>query len=980
MIPAAQPLPQTATDIPQQTYVPTKDPNTGLDTSGAACARCHKELYEKDIIKQPRCGHLFHSHCLDNYLRTEICCPVCKNQVLFPAARAALVHEGKAPQAVYPSTQLPPRAVPVATAFAPLDGTDSRNYAACRACGQMFYRDPTKVRPETNGWYRCQRYVMDADGVWNVARVLSVRSSDEVKVTYDGWDEVYNEVVCMDSDRVAPYHTFTWAVKCWVKYLNWPLWPAVITIRTPGTEEGIVNLAKENRLWVDFFDHPNFMKRDRCWQKKSQVKIFDDHYDENGFGACGKEFDQSLELMLKSDATTEMPKFAKGTVPVEYKDITTESVDQKRNSMGDNFWFKNFADNRERHYQIHIYDMIGDIKMKRIADAQETFRKLEQAKLEAVDTEKEKKRASSNTGITRQHGAQLTSAEVNASRPQRENAERSLLERIAGKEYVYSDIDETRKGRVKETSVDQELSRAESNHSLLSVSKEPSSDSDESKGIPSPLEEETPTDLPSNEEEAKIPEQAAEKIRSTSCSPCKALELEEPLQSVTQRENSNGDDKEEKESQEPRRRFCVMQVGKEDVMDIDGVWNVARVLSVPSSEEVEVTYDGWPKKYNEVVHVDCDRVAPYHTFTWAVKCWVKYLNWPMWPSVITIRTPGTEEGVENLAMENQFYVDFLDDPIFGKRDRCWQKKHQVRTFDDNYDKNRMGTNGAQFERALGSKTYNVSRKQKIDGLTHLKRARHSKAKEAGCLHQETWMNMFNDKTKVESEESDDDGFSDGFDPGTTSEDKAASPPDSRTDSGDILATADTTVRSTVHVGPTPGDMIPEDPDGTQSISTDATKEASGHEQGGSAQSLRKRMAGKTSSRLDETREGRVKDTPVVLDLGSSEQLNHSFLSARTAYSIDSEESKGVLSQFEEFMVIDPLSDEEESKTEETADAKSTFFRGVPSELLDVEIPTESKQSEPPTETVDAGGDEGSQETRRRACVMRADKEGIFCFG
>ncbi|KAF4320575.1 hypothetical protein BBO99_00001570 [Phytophthora kernoviae] len=107
MIPAAQPLPQTATDIPQQTYVPTKDPNTGLDTSGAT-------------------------------------------------------------------------------------------------------------------------YVMDADGVWNVARVLSVRSSDEVEVTYDGWDEVYNEVVCMDSDRVAPYHTFTWAVKCWVKYLNWPLWPAVV--------------------------------------------------------------------------------------------------------------------------------------------------------------------------------------------------------------------------------------------------------------------------------------------------------------------------------------------------------------------------------------------------------------------------------------------------------------------------------------------------------------------------------------------------------------------------------------------------------------------------------------------------------------------------------------------------------------------------------------------------------------------------------
>jgi hypothetical protein len=101
-------------------------------------------------------------------------------------------------------------------------------------------------------------------------------------------------------------------------------------------------------------------------------------------------------------------------------------------------------------------------------------------------------------------------------------------------------------------------------------------------------------------------------------------------------------------------------------MDQDGVWTVARVLSVPSPEEVpstnyawllfflfsrlvfaltvpsaailllqvEVMYDGWPEEYDEVVRVDSDRVAPFHTFTWAVKCWVKYLNWPMWPSVV----------------------------------------------------------------------------------------------------------------------------------------------------------------------------------------------------------------------------------------------------------------------------------------------------------------------------------------------------------
>ncbi|POM57352.1 RNA binding protein [Phytophthora palmivora] len=153
-IPAAQPLPQTAADIPQRSYAPLKDPKTGVDTTNATCARCHKGLFEKDIVKQPQCGHLFHAHCIDNHLRTEVYCPVCRVQLLYPAA---IVQDGRAAGSVYPSAQLPPRAVPVATAFAPQDGTNAGDYAACRGCGQTFYRDPTKVRPETNGWYRCER-------------------------------------------------------------------------------------------------------------------------------------------------------------------------------------------------------------------------------------------------------------------------------------------------------------------------------------------------------------------------------------------------------------------------------------------------------------------------------------------------------------------------------------------------------------------------------------------------------------------------------------------------------------------------------------------------------------------------------------------------------------------------------------------------------------------------------------------------------
>ncbi|ETP19930.1 hypothetical protein F441_06237 [Phytophthora nicotianae CJ01A1] len=202
--------------------------------------------------------------------------------------------------------------------------------------------------------------VMDQDGVWNVARVLSVPSSEEVEVMYDGWPDEYDEVVRVDSDRVAPYHTFTWAVKCWVKYLNWPLWPSVITIRTPGTLDGIKNLSLENRLYVDFLEDPTFANRDRCWQKKRQVKLFDSNFDKNRKQTNGAQFELAFGCALQSDATTKMPTFVRGTLPLQYENSTTESVDKMRKNMGTRLWYRNFANNKERHMMTHKYVTIGD--------------------------------------------------------------------------------------------------------------------------------------------------------------------------------------------------------------------------------------------------------------------------------------------------------------------------------------------------------------------------------------------------------------------------------------------------------------------------------------------------------------------------------------------------------------------------------------------------------------------------------------------
>ncbi|CAH0489616.1 unnamed protein product [Peronospora farinosa] len=200
---------------------------------------------------------------------------------------------------------------------------------------------------------------LDADGVWNVARVLSVPSPDQVEITYDGWPSDYDEVVSITSHRVAPYNTFTWTVKCWVKYLNWPLWPSVVTIRSPGTTVGITNLAAENRLFVDFLDHPSLAKRDRCWQKKAHVRPFEENFDRKRTGSTGESFERALGWVLQSDASLKMPKFAGGTLPREFKHCPAKSVEAIRRDMGDKLWLKNLTHSKKHHQMNYVYESIG---------------------------------------------------------------------------------------------------------------------------------------------------------------------------------------------------------------------------------------------------------------------------------------------------------------------------------------------------------------------------------------------------------------------------------------------------------------------------------------------------------------------------------------------------------------------------------------------------------------------------------------------
>ncbi|OWZ02671.1 hypothetical protein PHMEG_00025728 [Phytophthora megakarya] len=288
--------------------------------------------------------------------------------------------------------------------------------------------------------------VMDHDGVWSVARVLSVPSPDAVEVTYDGWPSDYDEVVTVDSDRVAPYHTYTWAVKCWVKYLNWPLWPSVATIRSPGTEAGMRNLNKENRLHVDFMDSSIFAKRARVWLLKGHVKLFAEKHDERRINSNGNQFEQAYGFVLLSETDETLPKFVpRGTLPMKFKDAPADSVKMKRKTMGDDEWFAAFAKNQNLHLLTHQYVELGVDGV----DGDDT------ASIESVDVDELKlenkkqtqaKRVKVSTVPKRESKMLLKTmhGEATESKPKRQKLSTAAKRSVARPEKVSTDVEQSR--------------------------------------------------------------------------------------------------------------------------------------------------------------------------------------------------------------------------------------------------------------------------------------------------------------------------------------------------------------------------------------------------------------------------------------------------------------------------------------------------------------------------------------------------------
>ncbi|OWY99968.1 hypothetical protein PHMEG_00028941, partial [Phytophthora megakarya] len=203
---------------------------------------------------------------------------------------------------------------------------------------------------------------MDRDGIWNVAQVLRLPTSETMEVAFDCWGDEYNEELRRDSERVAPFHTHTWAVKCWAKLEAWPWWPALLTVRAPGSAVGSQNLRLEERLLVDFLDNEEFPERCRCWVKKSKVVAF--QTDEKTRRRLTRKRTKKMRteytaksLVEKCVAREDFPQFVEGTLPVLFEKAWTRPTEQVRKEMGEDIWAWRFAANRKSHAATHAYTL-----------------------------------------------------------------------------------------------------------------------------------------------------------------------------------------------------------------------------------------------------------------------------------------------------------------------------------------------------------------------------------------------------------------------------------------------------------------------------------------------------------------------------------------------------------------------------------------------------------------------------------------------
>ncbi|KAF4320581.1 hypothetical protein BBO99_00001572 [Phytophthora kernoviae] len=201
--------------------------------------------------------------------------------------------------------------------------------------------------------------VLDDEGIWNTGVIADVgkeEGADMVEIKYDGWGEEYNQWIGVDTQRLAPLHTYTIVKKCWAKLTKWPWWPAFVVLRAPSTPLAQQGLEDETKLYVEFYDSFNEAKRSRCWMQKKNVSAFRDSFEERASKNIGKNFPQYVEATQRAKAGTSPLLFSgPGTLPIEYSSNMADPLEEKKKDCTPEQWFHLYRDFSKRYQELYGY-------------------------------------------------------------------------------------------------------------------------------------------------------------------------------------------------------------------------------------------------------------------------------------------------------------------------------------------------------------------------------------------------------------------------------------------------------------------------------------------------------------------------------------------------------------------------------------------------------------------------------------------------
>jgi len=129
-----------------------------------------------------------------------------------------------------------------------------------------------------------------------------------------------------------------------------------------------------------------------------------------------------------------------------------------------------------------------------------------------------------------------------------------------------------------------------------------------------------------------------------------------------------------------------------DICDTESIWSsgkIVRMVQADSILHVEVSYDGWDEKWNEIMPwYNNPRLAKISTYTKRSKCMVdlipkrkhqnkdkRFCHCHYWPCIVHFRVPNSSKGIEKYSMaetalrtEPKIFIEpyGLDDELLPK--------------------------------------------------------------------------------------------------------------------------------------------------------------------------------------------------------------------------------------------------------------------------------------------------------------------------